>query len=361
MAAMARLLETRSLSQTTTEEAGLQKYAAQYIQRELFEADEENLLDEKDMHVFGLKPMSDPLHLVCCNACKKPVKISQYAAHAELCRLLKLTEETLSDVDGSVRHKKPQKERKKLIVASANQAATHMDPEKFESVDALNTSTSGSLLDDEVGMNSPCFVGTKGTAIYSNTACAMDNSGVTPRNPDSLAGVRPPPMKRSKPIAVDCLPLPDQETAHGVAKLTHTSRLEEATSCESPEGLIRCTSYNHVVGYQKPGVVCKHCLPPEDAPFPLATKIYYSQRNHRFKSAFSHLFYTALPNELGSNLVHMKGVQGGIMPSHGSSQEDFSQEPKDAQSGKVMYFCLYLGRMVSLPWLLFHGCFMVFF
>ncbi|KAJ0807470.1 hypothetical protein HanLR1_Chr00c1229g0797521 [Helianthus annuus] len=35
-----------------------------------------------DMDVFGLRPMVDPLILVSCNSCKKPVKVSQYANHA---------------------------------------------------------------------------------------------------------------------------------------------------------------------------------------------------------------------------------------------------------------------------------------
>ncbi|KAL3577600.1 hypothetical protein D5086_019104 [Populus alba] len=83
MAVMARLLAAGSLLQNNAEEVSQQKLATQYICRELHEADEPNLLDEEDMHVFGLMPMTDPLDLVCCNACKKPVKASQYAAHAE--------------------------------------------------------------------------------------------------------------------------------------------------------------------------------------------------------------------------------------------------------------------------------------
>lgn len=94
-----------TLSSLLAEEVGNKKLAAQYIYRELHEADEANLLDEEgdavqtnvcfigfqfnnvslapnymghsvfivydgtlvflaDMHVFGLKPMTDPLNLV---------------------------------------------------------------------------------------------------------------------------------------------------------------------------------------------------------------------------------------------------------------------------------------------------------
>lgn len=63
MAAMARLLAAESVSQTIAEDVGHQKLAAQYIHRELREADEANFLDEEDMLVFDSKPMTDPLNL----------------------------------------------------------------------------------------------------------------------------------------------------------------------------------------------------------------------------------------------------------------------------------------------------------
>jgi len=37
---------------------------AQVLQKQLFDAHEPNLLDENDMHIFGSKPMADPLDLV---------------------------------------------------------------------------------------------------------------------------------------------------------------------------------------------------------------------------------------------------------------------------------------------------------
>ncbi|KAH7678783.1 hypothetical protein IHE45_06G019900 [Dioscorea alata] len=83
MAAMVRLLKIESSPEITAEEANLEKIARQKIHKEFHDADEENLLEEEDMHVFDSRPLTDPLHLVCCNACKKPVKASQYAAHAD--------------------------------------------------------------------------------------------------------------------------------------------------------------------------------------------------------------------------------------------------------------------------------------
>ncbi|XP_041000935.1 uncharacterized protein LOC121246746 isoform X3 [Juglans microcarpa x Juglans regia] len=183
MAAMERLLVAGSFSQTMADEVGHRKLSAQYICRELCEADEANLLDEEDMHVFGLKPMAEPLQLVCCNACKKPIKASQYAAHAELCRSLNSIEETILEFDGSaVNRKLPKKERKKLLTAYSR--------------------------------NSACM----------NVASMMDVSGVSPGNKDHPACLMPPPAKRSKPIAAGCLLLSnDSEAVSGVKKITSTA------------------------------------------------------------------------------------------------------------------------------------------
>ncbi|XP_057959442.1 uncharacterized protein LOC131151944 isoform X3 [Malania oleifera] len=297
MAAMARILATGSFSQTAVEEVCHQKLAAQYIQRELREADEANLLDEEDMQVFGLNPMEDPLHLVCCNACKKPVKISQYAAHAELCRWLNSIGETLSEVHGGTGHKKPpRKERKKLLAAHANQATAIGEQGKPEPVDANDTAASRSHLDVQIGTTSSFFVGKKVTAVCVDTAPLMNDSGVSIGNADCLAGVMPPPMKRSKLIAVEGLPTSDVlEAACGVTKNTCISRPEAAIN----------------------------------VPAPLATKIYYSQRNHRFRSAIGHLFNEASAKEHCSDLASSKGLQGIMMPSQASSSKELSLEQVD--------------------------------
>ncbi|KAL6971358.1 hypothetical protein U1Q18_031036 [Sarracenia purpurea var. burkii] len=160
MAAMARLLAAGSFSQTIAEEIGNQKLAALYIQRELREADEANLLDEDDMHVFGLKPMTDPLHLVCCNACKKPIKVTQYAAHAVLCKTLSSTEEFASEIDGVTgHHKPPRKERKKL--PSGHASTTGGEKERFQSAEAHDVATSQFHLDDQAQLNSSFFMEAK--------------------------------------------------------------------------------------------------------------------------------------------------------------------------------------------------------
>ncbi|XVF62668.1 hypothetical protein PTKIN_Ptkin09bG0026800 [Pterospermum kingtungense] len=215
MAVMARLLEAGSISPNIAEEVGNQKLAAQYIYRELRGADEANLLDEEDMHVFGLSPMDDPLNLVCCNSCKKPVKASQYAAHAGLCRSLKTTEETVLELDGSTGHRKPpRKEKKKSLAAYANQPTPVGEQEKSEIVDADGTTASESHLDGQVGMTSSLTMDAKRNSTCVDTTYLMHCSGVSPQNTDLSTSVVPPSTKRFKLKAGECLLLPyDPKTA----------------------------------------------------------------------------------------------------------------------------------------------------
>ncbi|PON80277.1 hypothetical protein PanWU01x14_007270 [Parasponia andersonii] len=206
MAVMARLLAAGNFSRNLTEEVGHQKLAANLICRELSEADEPNLLDEEDMHVFGLKPMADPLHLVCCNTCKKPVQASQYVAHAELCRMLNSTEESMQGVNGSVGPRKPvRKEKKKSLNAYANQAISVGELERFESIDANDTAVAESQLNGQIGMNSSFSTDAKRSSAYGDAKHLMDGSAVSPGNPDNSAAVTPRATKRSKLIAGEWL------------------------------------------------------------------------------------------------------------------------------------------------------------
>lgn len=262
---MARLLASGSFPQSIAEEVGHQKLAAQLIFRELSKADEPNLLDEEDMHVFGLKPMTDPLHLVCCNTCKKPVKASQYAAHAELCRMLKSKDESMLDIDGSVRQRKPmRKERKKSISAYVNQAGSVEELERSESVDVVDTAIAEHQLDRKIGMNSSCLMEAKRNSSYVDVKSLMDGSGVGPGNTDNSASVMPRPTKRSKMIEGRTSP--------------------KATVFESgiPD--------DNDAGYKKHERVIGCGLPIKDGPVPLATKIYYSQRNNCLRSALCRLY-----------------------------------------------------------------------
>ncbi|KAK4855401.1 hypothetical protein QYF36_006935 [Acer negundo] len=310
MAVMARLLEAESFSPNIAEEVSYRKLAAQNIYRELREADEANLIDGEDMHVFGLKPMADPLHLVCCKACKRPVKASQYAAHAELCRSLITTEESILDVHGGTGHRKPpRKERKKLLTAYANQATPVGEQERSNSIDVDDTS---SLSID-----------------VKNTASVMDASGVGPQKTDQSACMMPP-TKRPKLIAGEHLPISgDLKTTYGVTKILST---QEAHTCKDfPEKII---SRSKMVSGSV--IVCKNlrqvherCLQARDVPVPLATKIYYSQRNNRLKSTFSNMYQEASIKELCNDVTIPQVSNQNAIPVQASSQRGPSHKQVD--------------------------------
>ncbi|XP_048427908.1 uncharacterized protein LOC103943612 isoform X2 [Pyrus x bretschneideri] len=240
------------------------------------------------MHVFGLKPMDDPLHLVCCNGCKKPVKASQYAAHAELCRLLKSTQETTLELDGSMGQRKPpRKERKKSSTAHANQATLVGELERSEYVDGDDNSVSQFQLDGQIGMNPGSFMEAKMNSAYADATYMIDGSGVSPGNTNGSTSVTLPPTKRFKMIPGQQLPLSDDiGTASAVSKLAST---EDAYPYrDSPKGAISALKY------KKSGQALDCCLPIKDCPLPLATKVYYSQRGNRLRSDLSHLYHEAM-------------------------------------------------------------------
>ncbi|KAI5572666.1 hypothetical protein BDE02_10G027900 [Populus trichocarpa] len=285
MAVMARLLAAGSLLQNNAEEVSQQKLATQYICRELHEADEPNLLDEEDMHVFGLMPMTDPLDLVCCNACKKPVKASQYAAHAELCRFLNSAEEMTLEPDGGTgRRKPPRKERKKLITASSNQATPVVERESSEYIVADDTVASESQLDRPPRMPSSFSLDTKRNSATVDVASMIVGKAVSPENTDYSACVMPPPTKRYKFISTEHrLQSDDPETASGLTKVTSTVD------------------------------------PSTYIPAPLAAKVYYSQRNTRLRSAVAYLYHATSAE--GLNMVNSELPQESIMQLLASSQK----------------------------------------
>uniref|UniRef100_A0A0E0FNX3 SAGA-associated factor 11 n=1 Tax=Oryza nivara TaxID=4536 RepID=A0A0E0FNX3_ORYNI len=103
-------------SHATPDDLTGDKGAAQILHRQLFDAHQPNLLDEDDMHIFGSKPMADPLDLVCCNTCKKPIKASQYAVHAERCSSGKVNpnDSMGTGIDDDCGTKKPPKKGRKI-------------------------------------------------------------------------------------------------------------------------------------------------------------------------------------------------------------------------------------------------------
>lgn len=104
---------------------------AQVLRKQLFDAHEPNLLDENDMHIFGSKPMADPLDLVCCSTCKKPVKASQYAVHTEQCSSGKVNTNDAIGVDNASPTKPPKKSRKIKLISNGHQKV-HTAKSQFE-------------------------------------------------------------------------------------------------------------------------------------------------------------------------------------------------------------------------------------
>ncbi|XP_024996253.1 uncharacterized protein LOC112529278 isoform X2 [Cynara cardunculus var. scolymus] len=223
---MTTLLEGGSTSQIMAEDVGCWKLAAQYVQRELKEADEVNLLDEEDMHVFGLRPMMDPLILVCCNSCKKPVKASQYATHADICKSLSSVVDNTTEVDVVGGQKKPpRKERKKLQICISTQVPSVGKPERSA---LSNTAASNSNLDEQT---------LKATSF---------------------------------PIQVKGRDFTNESQARSLK------------------------IFDSVTSLQKPRKLEDHHLQTKGmstVPAPLATKIFYSQRTQRLRSAISHMYY----------------------------------------------------------------------
>ncbi|MBA0615079.1 hypothetical protein Godav_015266 [Gossypium davidsonii] len=281
MAVMARLLEAGSISPSIAEEVGNKKLAAQYIYRELQEADEANLLDEEGDAVRTN---------VCCNACKKPVKASQYAAHAG-------------------HRKPPRKERKKSLAAYANQPTLAGDQERSEIIDADDDPTaSESLVDGQIGMTSSSTMHVKRNSTCIDMGYLMDGSGISPQNTDQSASLVPPSTKRFKLLAGNRLPLPDDpKTASGVKKILNSHDLY--ASKDSP---IRTVSRSETLNV--------NCKLTKDPPAPLSTKMYYSQRNSRLRLALSHQYFITSTKELCSEMANRQVSKQSTMMLRDSSQ-----------------------------------------
>ncbi|KAJ0980700.1 hypothetical protein J5N97_008955 [Dioscorea zingiberensis] len=152
MAAMVRLLKIGTSPEISAEEANIEKITAQMIHKQFHDADEANLLEEEDMHVFDSRPLTDPLHLVCCNACKKPIKASQYAAHAERCVSLSFKEEVKQEFNSNGKHKKPLRKGREKLQAANNKCTTVEELENAEHVDGNGIADSESNLHKQSGL-----------------------------------------------------------------------------------------------------------------------------------------------------------------------------------------------------------------
>ncbi|KAL1548513.1 hypothetical protein AAHA92_16734 [Salvia divinorum] len=266
MTALARLVDAGSVSRAATEEVSFQKLAAQSIGRELRDADEANLIDEEDMRIFGLRPMTDPLDLVCCNACKKPIKASNYATHAELCKSLSCRAEINVELNGpAVTKKPPRKERKKSQITQSKKAKALRESKKFDSVDSGDIAAPGCRIDENIQMS---LLPDPRRETHLNSTDKMNGSTMNPYNMDCLKDVT---KRSSKPL--------------------------KRTSAENPSN----------EGTQN---LCKPAAEVHPyVPAPLATKIYYSQRNHNLRRAISRMFFEEPDRQLSNEVPSSEDYQ----------------------------------------------------
>ncbi|KAH0728188.1 hypothetical protein KY284_004053 [Solanum tuberosum] len=318
MEALTRFLVAGNIQRTASEEAGRHKLAAQYIQRELREADEANLIDEEDMHVFGLRPLTDPLHLVCCNACKKPIKASQYVAHSELCKSLNSAEEIALEVnDGTVHKKRPRKERKKSLTAYSNKPISVRKKAKPELLD--NGFAASSCCSEELH-STVSFPKDKRISSHLNVATVRNSSMVNPGPVDCSEGAILHQEENSKTlIAGNRQLLANFGAVNGVTK-SWSANSREAIPVSGEEHQERSTAGSDNTGSRAVAVkiatqVQNFCPKAEDVPHPLATKIYYSQRVVRLRSALSYMYHEASCNDSGNEFACPKVLKSNVMPA----------------------------------------------
>ncbi|KAL6971357.1 hypothetical protein U1Q18_031035 [Sarracenia purpurea var. burkii] len=175
----------------------------------------------------------------------------------------------------------------------------------------------------------------EGSSSCVDGALVMDVSRISPGNTDCSTGATPPPTKRPKLIAAEDLTISDHlETASGVVKSFST---REAHNCRAfPNGSSGRSekTFDCVVGYQKHIQVQECCLVHKDVPAPLATKMFYSQRTNRLRSALTYLYYEASSKEHSGDFVNPKALQGNAAPLQVSSPTNFSHEQINGQREK---------------------------
>ncbi|XP_057860031.2 uncharacterized protein LOC131068777 isoform X9 [Cryptomeria japonica] len=305
LAAMERLLSSgSSMEPSSAEEAIRERLAAQVIQKEMDEADEANLLEEEDMHVFEWKPLTDPLNLVSCKTCKKPIKASQYAAHAERCKSLSASDDTGLELDGGTGHKRPpRKVRKKVQTTHENQTTAAGDQEISESFDGEDTcaSESANVDDCHMGIASSLSREVKKSPMLVDGSLIVDGSGSASYSEGAMS-----PSKRAKLLPVQSsLTSDNSDSMCGVT-------MESGTCCQGPLTYI---------------------------PAPLATKIYYPRQNQRLRAVLGHLYQESLKKENSNEPSIPKPLSGDAGVQSGRVQilppdNDVTDQQKDLMGQK---------------------------
>ncbi|KAH9287938.1 hypothetical protein KI387_032055, partial [Taxus chinensis] len=327
------------------EEASHEKLAAQTIQKEMNEADEANLLEEEDMHVFDWKPLTDPLHLVSCKTCKKPIKASQYAAHAERCKSIIASDDTGLELDGGTGHKRPpRKARKRVQTAHENQAMAAGDQEMSESFDGDDTGASESVNvdDSHTGIASSLGREVKKSSMLFDGGLIVDGPGIGPGSATYSEGAMSP-SKRAKLLPVQSsLTSEELDSVCGVTTDSGiccqgplTCKFHSESSKREVKG--RRQVYDTLLEEHNAKLVRGH--EPKDIPAPLATKIYYPRQNQRLRAVLGHLYRESLTKENSNESSIPKSLAGDTGVQSGSKKilspdNDLPDQQKDFMGQK---------------------------
>lgn len=312
MTVMERLFATgRDGEFLAVEDGAREKQILRMVQKELAEADEPNLLLEEDMHVFDREPLADPLMLVSCNTCKRPVKSSQYRVHAERCRSSMNPDETIVELNGGSGHRRPpRKVRKKVMSPNSNHNIVG------------DTGRSESL---EVDDAAPDFAVASATNLETPTggmAHMHGNSYPTSKDGECV-GLRgaecldflAPSSKRTKMSSAESAGISEELDWICGVRLSEYATCQESLTCEA-----HSESMKHAVpGRSKRFDLLLHDLKLKSMidsrshdqaiseiilPAPMATKVYYFRQHHQMRAVLGHLFHEALTRESSSPVTH---------------------------------------------------------
>ncbi|OAE34881.1 hypothetical protein AXG93_1587s1120 [Marchantia polymorpha subsp. ruderalis] len=335
MASMERFLTGGNL-EFSPEEVARENEAVKTVQKEMNEADEFNLLEEEDMHVFDREPLADRLPLVrfLATHARSPSKPAilqrmQVSIATSLQQIsfdyfrldylfslywlgidaltkwsMTASEDTVAELDGGANHKKPpRKARKKLLNAQDN-ATSVGDRDRLQAMD-----------NDDVAI--PDSVGTSAGALdeqaTGRTGFSKSRGQKRVMNIGEGTVVNAPKFGKSRVIS-------GVDEGSGVATgsisnprtLMYYADIDyQALGCIYDSGKVHSESSKRAVtGRRRPYDILLQELKAshnrlrsskvhesEVGPLPMATKIYYLRHKQRLRGIIGSLYYEACARE----------------------------------------------------------------
>ncbi|KAF1890940.1 hypothetical protein Lal_00037511 [Lupinus albus] len=359
MEVMARLLADETFSQNVPDDFTPQMSAAEYICRELRDADEANLLHGEDMQLYGERPMTDMLQLELDESSIMLLDVSpviiiawccfhRYAAmfarnQSRTANMLRmqvqwllfhwssmLTEPTSLELNCSTGNRKSARKAKKKLYTSCasilkiNQATEVGDRRMSDTVDNIDIVVSKSHLNSQIRVTSFSFEA-KGHSTFVDAAFMMDETRIIPGNRDHPASIMHPPTESHKVITSRHLSLPESHrTKSGVTKFVNfTDGITRNNLLEGTVSEHGCPNHKNI------GPVHEQHVTNNDYPAPLATKIYYSQRNNRLRAAIRHLYFQELSEDMCNDAVSPNASHGEKVAFQDPCQKDPSFDQID--------------------------------